>query len=205
MTLIRFVSLMIFVSFSAHAQDLVLASLKGDMDEVKERCCSNINMKNEDGLTPLIAATMAGHADVVEFLLGQNPDVRARQKDWMSAFHFAVMNGYLEIAKLLAAHGADLEEKFNEEKVTPLLFAVMKGDTEMARWLIEKGVNVNTASENGAYPLFMAAGTGNMALAELLVAKGANPNQKTKDGLTAAGAAQFGGYREIIELFKKKK
>lgn len=66
-----------------------------------------------EGLTPLIWASMAGHADIIELLLqyDANPEFRTRYGN--NALMYAIANGYHEIVKILLgqeAQSMDLDE-----------------------------------------------------------------------------------------------
>ena len=66
-----------------------------------------------EGLTPLIWASIAGHADIIELLLqyDANPEFRTRYGN--NALMYAISNGYHEIVKILLdqeAQSMDLDE-----------------------------------------------------------------------------------------------
>ena len=52
----------------------------------------------------------------------------------------------------------------------------------MVRALIEKGADINKATDDGATPLFMAAGMGNEAAVRALIELGSDVNKATEDG-----------------------
>jgi len=60
--------------------------------------------------------------------------------------------------------------------MTPLLFAVRDGNTEMARLLLEKGAKINEASGNHTTPLIIALLNGQVGIATDLLARGGDPN-----------------------------
>ena len=62
-----------------------------------------------DGLSALQVATVAGHFDVVRFLLGEGSDIDQVDDDGYTALHFAARDGRLQIARLLIRHGATLD------------------------------------------------------------------------------------------------
>ena len=59
----------------------------------------------------------------------------------------------------------------NEHGQTPLNLAILKGQTELAKTLIENGSEMNVANQNGWTPLFFAALTDNIEIATLILSK----------------------------------
>ena len=57
-------------------------------------------------------------------------------------------------------------------------WAALLDNTEIAKFLIEKGADVNTKSRDGSTPLHSAAFLGHTEIAELLIQKGAEVSPK---------------------------
>ena len=99
--------------FSARAddmdQDLIAAAGKGDLARIaaflKEG--ANVNGRDEEGRTPVMAATYGRHADAVNALLRAGADVNQRDRMLNNPFLYAGAEGMLDILKLAAAAGAD--------------------------------------------------------------------------------------------------
>ncbi|TKA76276.1 hypothetical protein B0A55_01830 [Friedmanniomyces simplex] len=66
-----------------------------------------VDERTRDYRTPLMLATIEGHLSVVDLLLGWGANVNARDVDEYSACHYAVQNGYTDIARRLAYAGAE--------------------------------------------------------------------------------------------------
>jgi hypothetical protein len=56
---------------------------------------------------------------------------------------------------------------------TALHYAVVNGDTELVRYLIKHGANVNKATGEGSTPLYLAKVGGNEAIIKILKNAGA--------------------------------
>jgi ankyrin repeat protein len=70
--------------------------------------------------------------------------------------------------------GGDIMVNTNNEKGKPLIIiAAMYGSVDVARWLLENGVPVDTRRNNGTIPLHCAADSGNREKASLLLEGGA--------------------------------
>jgi ankyrin repeat protein len=87
--------------------------------------------------------------------------------------HFAATYGHLELARVLLAHGADVDDATPGE--TPLDRAVIMHDVPMATLLLEHGANADHPSAGGLSALHRAAIRGHTEIVRLLLAHRANP------------------------------
>lgn len=76
---------------------------------------------------------------------------------------------------------------------TPLHVAVLAGQMEAAKLLLEQGANINAKAddEHGGTPLHWAAATGRKDLATLLIDAGANVNAVDNNGYTPLDATNY--------------
>lgn len=149
--------------------------------------------------TLLGAAIIHRQPDIMHYLLdlGARPD-RAMQ-DVMEA-------GDLESLKLLVEHGADVNFSFsiNGKSLSrwPLYYAIEHKQTDMARYLIEKGARVDIAPNKEHVmhmPLYAAIKAGDQDMAELLIARGAS----VEDNKLLVEAYESGEV-EIANLLRSK-
>ena len=68
-------------------------------------------------------------------------------------------------------------------------WAALLDNTEIARFLIEKGADVNAKSRDGSTPLHSTAFLGRAEIAELLIQKGADVSPKNYRGETPLDAS----------------
>ena len=83
---------------------------------------------------------------------------------------------------------------------TPLHMAADKGQTAVAKVLIEHGAEINARTDAGGTPLHWAAFDGRINAATLLLAEGAEINPRDKDGNTPLHWAAARGHVEMTEL-----
>ena len=122
-------------------------------------------------------AAYEGNIGAVEQYLAAGADVNAKHKDvGTTGLHGAVDGGRKEIAELLIAAGANVNE--NSKVGTPLHLAAMRGHKEIAELLIAKGADV-MAKRASLTPLHQAR---TKEVAELLIAKGADVNDIAGEG-----------------------
>jgi len=60
-----------------------------------------VNFAGSDGMTPLMVAASAGHADVVGYLIENGADVKRKNKKGQTAVDLAKKKGNKAIVKLL--------------------------------------------------------------------------------------------------------
>ncbi|KLI36621.1 ankyrin [Brachyspira hyodysenteriae] len=123
---------------------------------------------------------------------------------------YAVKSGCLDIVKYLVEKGIDpamkyeLKEYYPNVNISLLASTLYNSDTEMAKYLIEQGADVNTPipSEDG-YPLLLQAiDNGNTSLVKLLIEKGADTTVVNKEKKTVFDIAREKGYDDIVALEK---
>ncbi|MHC4464183.1 MAG: ankyrin repeat domain-containing protein [Planctomycetota bacterium] len=188
---------------------------------------SDVNTKNQRGLTPLHYAARRGHKEIVEVLLANGADVDARDRTGRTPAERALLDGHNEIIELLISNGADVYplylavsmrdldkvrrlirdgadvNKRTQYGTTAIQIAAVAGFRDIAELLIDKGADVNAGDSWDWTSLHSAAEKGHRELAELLIAKGANVNARDGGGRTPLWYAQNQGYTEIVELLRK--
>jgi ankyrin repeat protein len=72
----------------------------------------------------------------------------------LTALHFAVRDGSMDVARQLLDAGADINQVSAGDRSSPLLVAVVNGNYDLAMALLKSGADPNLASDDGAAPLF---------------------------------------------------
>nr|XP_045609997.1 poly [ADP-ribose] polymerase tankyrase-2-like isoform X3 [Procambarus clarkii] len=96
-----------------------------------------------------------------------------------SVLHYAVLSGSVAIVNLLLKQGARVNFEPEYNKPTPLDLAILKGDVEMVRLILEHNPDLDASSPIIGSPLHMACSEGipnRLEILKLLLEKGANPN-----------------------------
>ena len=145
---------------------LMTAARTGKVDAVKVllQHGANVNAKEEwRGQTALMWAGAEGHAAVIEALLAGGADVHVRSKGGFTALLFAAREGQIAATKALLAGGANLSDSIPsttpidepapeetasgppEAGLNVFLLATANAHFELAAWLLDQGVDVNTA------------------------------------------------------------
>ncbi|KAK4462623.1 ankyrin repeat-containing domain protein [Cladorrhinum samala] len=136
------------------------------------------SLADYNGVPPLLYASRAGNADVVEYLLSVNHGaVAARDSRGRTALSWAVEKLPLDVVKLLIANGADMSLA-DEEGIPPLFYACSRRiDTEDLEPLLSlDGADLATRDLQGRTALAWTVEKGQWVFdrVKLLVAKGAD-------------------------------
>ena len=77
---------------------------------------------------------------------------------------------------------------------------VMEKSAIIARWLLERGVDVDASDEDGRTPLMMAVNRNNMPLVKCLLAAGADVNRQQSDEDNQCSALMFARDAEMVRF-----
>jgi uncharacterized protein len=119
--------------------------------------------------------------------------------------HTAIVTGNMVVLKQYITAGVNLNEKDPIGGSSPLITASLFGKTEMAKLLIDAGVDLNFQNNDGSTPLHTAAFFCRPEIVQLLLAKGANKTIKNKYGQTAYDtvAGEFTTVKNVYETIGK--
>jgi ankyrin repeat protein len=125
---------------------------------------ANINVKNKEGISPLLMATKAGNLDCVETLLQVNEivsnttqrDIELLNDNGKSLLHFAVSHNQVEIVAMLCEFAIDLLDWTDKHGNTPLHVAAKYGKYDCMKILLETAADPNILNRRGKTPLSLA-------------------------------------------------
>lgn len=201
---------------------LSLACANGSAGMVKRLLASGADPNRPRvPVPPLLTCARTGSVDAVQALLAARADANAREplRD-QTALMWAVAQGHVNVARVLIAHGADVQARARVSRArinranpnditaamvgdvsqggsTPLLFAARHGDAQVADVLLAAGADVNDMAPDGTSALTMAVHGGHTALARLLLDRRANPNI-IGSGYSALHAAVLRGNLDVV-------
>jgi ankyrin repeat protein len=178
------------------------------------------NVSDNKGGTPLMGAARRAEPEVVRLLLEQGAKADAALRDGTRMTSLYLVAGAqgdedraIEVTKLLLDKDADIDVRAVDWNSTagwtPLLYAMKKERWNLARFLVERGADVNAQSVAvgqqeegmgfGLTPLMHAAKAKNLELVTLLLDKGADIQARTVTGRTALFFAVQGGLQALVE------
>ena len=164
---------------------LVFASQKGSTDCIQyliglpqidlESSCdivSEFTEKKISGATPLWAASLGGHTEVVKILIEGGANVNHGTTTKSSPLRAASFHNRLEVIKYLIANGADLDAP-NIAGQSPLMIAALRNHRDSVELLAKKGADINLGSTKGLTPLHAVCVKGYLDIVKLLISLGA--------------------------------
>lgn len=106
---------------------------------------SELEVAEAAGVTPLLAAVSTKgkrNPAIVELLLREGANIRARGSGGETALHWTAIQGDPVIAEILVKYQADIDAT-DSEGITPLMQAAQFGQRSVAELLLSHGANVN--------------------------------------------------------------
>jgi uncharacterized protein len=112
----------------------------------------------------------------------------------------AAQSGNRDALRAALKDGGDVNAA-QGDGMTPLHWAAVRNDVEMADLLMYAGANIKATTRIGGYtPLLVAAKTGNAKVIETLIKHGADPDRTTTNGTTALMLAAAAGDAEAVRI-----
>jgi ankyrin repeat protein len=178
---------------------------------------ANANLKSADGSFIInMAASSAGGRFLEQLKTDLSTAAKARRLEATygkgmdsMADDFSEKNRSVrpKVVGLLLDYGADIESR-DPDGLTPLINAIVAGNTEVVETLIQRGANINVWNAEGETALMTAVWWGQRGIVDLLLKVGANINCKKTTGENAFEWAIFRGYddiaRKLMEAGAKK-
>ncbi|XP_069825414.1 ankyrin repeat domain-containing protein 50-like isoform X2 [Dendropsophus ebraccatus] len=157
-------------------------------------------LRDKEGLTPLLVAAYEGQEEVAELLLeaGANPDKAG--KDQMTPLLAASSGGHAETVRVLLLWGASTDVSDKEGRSALLLAAAAARGEEAVRVLLHRGLNENHQDHLGWTALHWAACEGRRSVCRTLIDGGAKVGVKDRDGYTPLLLAAEEGHTGCVEL-----
>lgn len=160
----------------------------------------NINAKDRNDDTALVAAAARGDLKIVEVLLRRGADVNTKGRNSWTALLLALHEERDAVADaLLTQPNLDVAAETPERK-TALFIAVWNQHEGAVRTLLKRGADVNHQDQDGDAPVHGAALYGNERIMTMLLDAQANPNVRNKVGGTALMWAASYGHDQIVQM-----
>lgn len=177
-------------------QGIIEAIKTGDLARVNELLETDpalAGSRNENGVSAILLATYYGRDKIAEALLERDVS--------LDIFEASAVGRAERVAEILSARPA-LVNEYADDGFTPLGLASFFCRGPVARLLIERGADVNAASNNTqrVAPLHSAVSRRQTTIAEALLAHGANVNARQQAGVTPLHQAAHNGHAEMVKL-----
>lgn len=181
---------------AAFQENLHLNTMDNSMHSYNSVCHEEITTADHSisGDTTAQESTVSGR----QTLIDEHADATPSDESLINA---AIIGDLAEI-KILLNKGGNINAK-DEHGHTLLMYATENGDTDIAKYLISNGVNVNTQDDvTGFSPLILAGRDGRTEIARLLIESGADAQMTTFYGESAVYFATRNGKFDTAEILK---
>lgn len=194
------------IAFKPTGQLLWESIRAGDSQTIQRFVKLGVNVNTpwgKYGRTPLQEAVFLNDLTMVKTLLAaKHLDVNASDRMGLRAIDIAVIHNQPDIVNALLDKGANLEASNHELPLTnsPLYLAVLLGERDMVRLLIQRHANVNGRSLSQDTPLHCAVTCRRKNIVENLLAHGADISARNQYGQTPLHRAASSGDPKIMAL-----
>lgn len=179
---------------------LLEAAKNGNFDQVKEAIKSgaNINIQNEEKLTPLMMMVIYGRTEGVKWFVQEKADLQIVDKQGLTALHYATLEGNKDIVRVLrdAQGGKPYPDIFIGSSI---------GATREVKEALAAGVDVNAKNSLGMAAVHLAVHNKHLNVVETLIGAGANLNEADNEGMTPLMEAIRAPSPEALKLLVKSK
>jgi ankyrin repeat protein len=165
---------------------LIKAANKGNLADIRALLDQGVPIDSRDGddYTPLMRAAEHGQLEACRVLLEAGADAHAISSyTGIDALYIACADGNLAIARELLSRGVSLAARKSGPSdlgYTPLMAAVLSGNLELVRHLVEAGADVNAVARTGDTALKWAKEQRQQAIYAYLKQQGARPKTPVK-------------------------
>lgn len=164
---------------------------------------ADIEVRDANGLTPLMWAAQQKVASVVSLLLERGANPYVRDNAGWTPLHCAASGGSAESLENLLASCGDSLEALNNEAETPLLVAVRMHREDIARMLVDAGADINASNRDGLNAMDVARAEKMHSLVQELRRLGALPQvnvlllDMARDGRTGSMATLLAEHPDL--------
>ncbi|XP_067653405.1 ankyrin repeat domain-containing protein 50-like [Haliotis asinina] len=189
----------------ATGRDLYDASKDGDLGRVKRiLSAGHVDINYRGGRysrTPVMAAAVNGHRDVVEFLVGRGADVSLVDRGGNNVLHYACDGGDVEMVKLiLDLDVVDVNYRGHYSR-TPVMAAAVNGHWDVVEFLVGRGADVSLVDRGGNNVLHYACYNGDVETVKLILDLDVvDVNYRGHYSRTPVMAAALNGHRDVVEF-----
>lgn len=160
---------------------------------------SDLNSKDNTGLSPLLWAERMGRLDVVWLLIEIGASIHIANKFGETPLHWAAQDGQNDVLRILletSPESVDYKDNFGK---TALHCASAAGNLETVRVLIDAGAEINVRDNAERTPVLWACGLGYYEIVSTLLQHGANINFANSSGETPLHLAAIDGNIMLLQ------
>ncbi|KAL6589278.1 ankyrin repeat-containing domain protein [Neocallimastix sp. 'constans'] len=168
---------------------------------------ANLNIKNNDGETPLLLLCYKQYKyNILKFFIDNGADVNIKNNKGETALILTSIYGEVKDAQILIKNGANINETDNEGN-TALYNSCrnFRSGVYINLYLMNIGADVNIQNNEGNVPLHEVCCWGSRYIMKIFIKHNANLNICNNNNETPISIAYLHNNREIIEYLKEIK
>ncbi|XP_046553082.1 ankyrin repeat domain-containing protein 50-like [Haliotis rubra] len=183
------------------------ACSSGQFDVVKYVLSLNevdIDSRGWKKRTPVMAAAVKGHKEVVELLVKHGADLSISEKSGSNILHLACSNGQFGVVEyVLSLNSVDINRR-GYMKRTPVMIAAESGHKEVVELLVKHGANLLLTDKHGDNILHRACKEGHFDVVKYVLSlNSVDINSRGWEGRRLVMIPAEKGHKEVVELLVK--
>eukprot|EP00919_Chromeraceae_sp_WS-2016_P012558 GHVR01029366.1.p1 GENE.GHVR01029366.1~~GHVR01029366.1.p1 ORF type:complete len:994 (+),score=171.20 GHVR01029366.1:1139-4120(+) len=164
---------------------------------------------NQTWYTPLALSLLYGHDHIALYLISRgadvNVDIKTQREGRISILHLAAWKSSHEVVNKVIAKSPDDIDRITENNMTPLHYAVIRGNVDVVRTLIDNSAGIFTTDENENNIMHLACMHGHIEILNILLALFVDTEPINIDGRSPLAVAAQGGHIHIVDRLLKHK
>lgn len=160
---------------------------------------SDVNIRNNDGMTALMAAALSGNLQMVSLIVKAKADINATNNDGITALMGAAITGDPDIVKLLIEKRAGVNIK-NRDGYTALILAAENDRSDFVRLEVKTIKEAKIKQDLEKVALIHAAHNRHSDVIKILIEAKADINARDKKNETVLMKAARDGHADIVKL-----
>ena len=177
------------------------AASAGSVDGIKfvwERCrARDVDIRTDDGETPLLWALSNGHLEAAKYLLSLGADIHATTKKGWNAMMFAAQSGCVPVMEFLLAQGLTVDF-VTDSGYSVCYAAALGGHTPSLDFAYKHGAKLVSAGKTFVSPAAGAAQCSCLPVLRYLFAHGVGQDPEVTSGLPFEVALRYGTLKTIV-------
>jgi ankyrin repeat protein/beta-lactamase regulating signal transducer with metallopeptidase domain len=151
---------------------------------------ADVNKTPKGDYSPLVYAIWQWHAGNVKALMDAGADINVKDGNGWTPLYWAVDEGNPEVLKLLINAGV---------RISDIHKAVLEGDLEQVKRIVESGTNVDTRDDVGRPLSHWALAAGQMEVFDYLLNSGVDVTAAANNGSTLLHIASRKGLTDVVK------
>ena len=167
---------------------------------------TDVNIKDSDGVNPLIWAIWYEHYEIANFLLEKGADINCKDVNDDDIGDWCLEQDQIKRLEFAVEKGLEVHPEKEYDNDTPiLLWACRHNSVKVVKALLEKGADLTATNREYETALHIAVDSNNIEMVKLLVQYGADVNAEAILRTTPLLIAQERGYSEISDFLNANK